>query len=746
MKGSVVLCGSGLELFGGTDMLRKIIAVLNAVILGVICLAPVISAVGTESELFVSPDGDDSASGSITEPLATIEGAKNAAKSINGRVTVYFREGTYSFDKTVTFDENDKSGVTYKAYNSERVVFSSGTAYSGFESCTVNGHPAFKKYVGMDAGFNTLFDENKMLEQGRYPESGYLKVNAVSDDDILVKPEVDSYYHTSQNGMYVDTASFSEFKNINDITVKILHFWKDETLKISDYDAESGHMSFDKGSSMTIKEGDRFFLLNVYEGLNKPGQWYLDKSDGVLYVMPEDGANPEDYTVWGSALETMIAVDGADSISFENIIFRGNGSSYLNEREFSQAAYDVNSCITYKNANDFHIKNCEFRDIAACSIFIGEGVKNAEVDSCVFSNIGAQAVYVRGDNVAVDDESVTKDIRIINNSISDYGRNYYNAVGVLVIHANSVEVAHNEIHDGYYTAISVGWVWGYSYSVTYNNKICDNLIYNIGQGWLSDMGGIYTLGNQPGTVISGNVIHNVAADPGEGGYGGWGIYLDEGSSYITVEKNLVYACGSDAYHLHYGSYNIVRNNIFALSGESQFRVVSAPARVTPEDGGKKTADVYNNILLTDNKVRAVSLIRDKSAWREYNNTYWDISNGGDIYVDVNENPDNAMGIRTAVRKGYITSPIIADPMFKDAANFDFKLNKNSPAVKAGFEIWDYQSAGTLPGIVIGTSSDGGMTAYNAGARNVEMTGARERFHMLLELIYKIYDFLLKLFK
>lgn len=725
-------------------MLRKIIAVLNAVILCIVCFAPIISAADAEIELFVSPDGSDSAEGSIYEPLATLEGAKNAAREKNGRVTVYFREGTYSFDKTVCFDENDKSGVTYKAYNGERVVFSSGTAYSGFERCSVNGLPAFKKYVG-DADFNTLFNENKMLEQGRYPIDGYYRVKSVGDDDISVKPETESEYHSSMNGMYVDTDTFREFKNINDITVKILHFWKDETLRISDYDSATGHLSFDKGSSMTVKEGDRFFLLNVYEGLYKPGQWYLDKTEGMLYVMPEDGVNQDDYTVWGSTVETMISVDGTDSISFENITFRGNTRAYLTEREHSQAAYNADSCVKYKNADDFHIKNCEFRDIASCSVFIGEGVRNAEVDSCVFNNIGAQAVYIRGRNVDVNDDSATKDIRVVNNSISGYGRYYYNAVGVLVIDANSVEVAHNEIHDGYYTAVSVGWVWGYSYSVSYNNKICDNLIYDIGQGWLSDMGGIYTLGNQPGTVISGNVIHNVAADPGEGGYGGWGIYLDEGSSYITVEKNLVYSCGSDAYHLHYGSYNTVRNNIFALSGESQFRVVSALGRVTPADGGKKTVDFYNNILLTDRSARAVSLITDKSAWLEYNNIYWDISNGDDIYVDINNNPDRSMGIRTAVRKGYITAPMIADPMFKDAENYDFELSAESPAVKSGFEAWDYGAAGTLAGTVIGTSLQGGMTEYNAGSQSVEMTGARERFHKLLEFIYKIYAFFTKLF-
>ncbi len=726
-------------------MLRKVISVSAAFILIFCCIVPTAFSAVTENVLYVSPNGSDTADGSFLMPLKSLEGAKNAAKLLNGHVTVYFREGTYSFDKTVEFDKNDKSDVTYKAYDGEKVVFTSGTAYSGFEKCTVNGHDAFKKYVGTDADFNTLFDSEKMLEQSRFPSSGYFKVKSVSDGDIFAKPEVDSEYFTAYNGMYADSSELSKIENLNNATVKILHWWKDETLRISGYDSKTGHIKFDKVSSMSIKEGDRFFILNAYEAVDEPGEWYLDKSDGVLYVIPEEGKSPDDYTVFGSTLETLISVDGADSISFENIIFRGNGRSYYAEREHSQAAYNADSCVKYTNASDFRIRNCEFRDIAACAVFMGENVTNADVDSCIFKNIGAQAVYVRGENVDIEDPRVTKNIRIINNGISEYGRYYYNAVGVLVIHANSVEISHNEIHDGYYTAVSVGWVWGYAYSVTYNNRICDNLIYNIGQGWLSDMGGIYTLGNQPGTVISGNVIHNVSADSGEGGYGGWGIYLDEGSSYITVEKNLVYACGSDAYNLHYGSYNTVRNNIFALSGESQCSVVSNFSRAIANDGGKMAADVYNNIFLTDKKTRAVSHISDKTAWNEYNNTYWDLSDKDDIYVDKSDNPKEAMGIYTAIGKGYVTSPVIADPGFADAASFDFELNENSPAIKSGFEKWDYNNAGTINGTALGVSEIGGKTAYNANAQGVSMTSSKERFHFILEIIYKIRNLLQRFF-
>lgn len=693
-----------------------------------------------KKEIYVSPNGNDNSEGDIGSPLATLAAAKEKAKKLGSGATVYFREGTYTISETVRFDESDSSDVTYKAYNGERVVFTLGVPYTGFEECTVNGVRAFKKDIGKDADLNILFNEREAFTKTRYPESGYLRVKEISDSDIMPEADGSDYYFAPLNGMYAEAGEIGEFKNMTDVIVRILHFWKDEMLPVSSFDSESGHFKFSKYASMSIKQNDRFFLENVFEMLRKPGQWYLDKAEGILYVIPNDGDSPAEYTVDGAMLETMISVDGANGISFENIIFRGNGFSYSVERDFSQAAYDATPCISYENARNFSIKNCEFRDIAACSVFLGRAVQNASVESCIFDNIGAQAVYIRGENVDVSNENVTKDIRVTNNSISKYGRVFFNAVGVLVIHANSVEISHNEIHDGYYTAVSVGWVWGYSYSVTYNNKICDNLIYNIGQGWLSDMGGIYTLGNQPGTVISGNVIHNVAADPDEGGYGGWGIYLDEGSSYITVEKNLAYSCGSNAYHLNYGSYNTVRNNIFVLSGESQFKTVSNLGRVTPDDGGKKTIDLFNNIILTDGGTRAVSNISDKAAWNEYNNIYWDLSLGDDIYIDIGDRADRSIGIQRAMVKGLVTSPTIADPMFRDAANFDFELSPDSPAIAAGFEPWDYADAGTVKGTVIGTATEGGATPYNAESAHVPMTKAKEAFHFLVEFFCKIINF------
>ena len=76
---------------------------------------------------------------------------------------------------------------------------------------------------------------------------------------------------------------------------------------------------------------------------------------------------------------------------------------------------------------------------------------------------------------------------------------YHSGIGVFARHTFGNTVAHNHIHDFYYSGISCGWVWGYSDSVSQNNRFEKNHIHSLGKGWLSDMGGIYTLGVQPGT-------------------------------------------------------------------------------------------------------------------------------------------------------------------------------------------------------------------------------------------------------
>lgn len=710
--------------------------------------------------LYVSADASADGQGTLSDPVS-LQGAKDKLKTMKETVvegdkaTVYLMGGTYSVDDTIKFTADDMPNVTYKAYDKNRVEITGAKPITGFTESTANGVKVFTKKIDKTVGvysFKSLFSDTNELRVPRFPEEGYFTVKATApEDDIWTEENRPWEYTLGQRSFYGDTADLTvDFRNPQDVNVRILHFWHDELAFIKNFDKASGKVTMSRPSSMLIQDFDRYYFENVFEALNEPGEWYLDSQEGLLYYVPFEGEKADTLTLYGSDVEQLIEINGVNGISFENIAFTrtdweipSKGSklsmgdwSVQNDMDFPQAALDVKGVVTVNYAENIHFKNCEFTDLGASGLKFMDGVKNSSVENSYFENIAATAIYAGGMNCLPDEPDYTSNITIKNNEIYKYGRKFYCAIGIHITYCDTAEVVNNEIHDGYYTGISCGWVWGYAYHVTKNINISRNLIYNIGQGWLSDMGGIYMLGKQPGTVLSENVIHNVAADPGEGGYGGWGIYLDEGSSFMSVEKNLVYACGSQSLNIHYGEGNVIRNNIAALSAEGQ---------VNPGiDKGEShaTAMYYNNIFLTNENVPIYINMLNTSHFYDNSNVMWSLSKGDDLCFKIR---DDIINLSTAQKEGYINYPIIEDPGFKDAKNFDFALTEESPAVASNFEIWDYSVAGTIEGTIIGLTKEGGKTPYNAEAKAQpikEITG--EMFPKHLSVIVSVLPVILLL--
>ena len=347
-----------------------------------------------------------------------------------------------------------------------------------------------------------------------------------------------------------------------------------------------------------------------------------------------------------------------------------------------QAAYEVPAAINISASKEINFTDCLFENISYTAVKFNNAAENCNITSCKFNEIGGNAVFIHGEFVV---PATTKNINVTDCHIGFYGRIFNNAIGILLTNAIDCDLSHNEIHDGWYTGISVGWSWGYADNPTNGIKINNNLIYNIGNGWLSDMGGIYTLGIQPDTVISGNVIHNVGCYEGSTGYGGWGIYLDEGSSEILVEKNLVYDCSSQAFHQHYGKDNMVRNNIFAFGGEGQF--------IVSRQEEHNSLTLANNILVGDNTVMYKDSVK-KNWFKDDSNLYWDYKNGGNVYSGKSMKVVERHTLVVMTARGYYNNAVYADPLFRDIENRDFTLAENSPAFETGFEAWTYD-AGTL---------------------------------------------------
>lgn len=727
--------------------MKKILSLLLAIAMLATVSVISVSADQGLAELYVSAFGSDRNDGTAAAPLKTVAAAKEKLRTLKGSCTgakVYVGEGIYPFDETMCFTAEDLPDTEFIGTGDVR--FTGSYEIKGFTEEIVNGVRAFTADVAGNADFKSLFNGDKQLTQPRYPEKGYFTVKATDpENDLWTEQNAPWSLCYGQHTFFADKKDLgSGFKNQTDVVVRILHYWHDEMMTVEGIDLSTGRVSLSRPSTMLIRDIDRYYFENVFEALNEPGEWYLDKAQQKLYYIPEAGETPETTVLRASSLERLIDINGVNGISFTGIRFEQtdwNITDVKNSAWWSgwrsavnidapQAAFDVKGVITVNNAENVHFTNCEFVNLGATAVKFVNNVKHSSVENCYFENIAATGIFIGCDNLDFNDPKTTADITIRNNEIYKYGRKFFCAIGIQITFCDTAYIENNEIHDGYYTGISDGWTWGYDYQLTRNINIKNNLIYNIGQGWLSDMGGIYTLGIQPGTVLSGNVIHNVAADPGEGGYGGWGIYLDEGSSEILVEKNLVFACGSDGYYLHYGKDNTVRNNIFALNANSQLR-----GALSSE--GHKTADFTGNIVLTDENVPALSYAWKKGEYTFSDNILWNLAGTKKLFFIEKDYFDKAMSYETAKRKHFIAKNVIADPCFTDPANFDFTIPENSPVFALGFEGWDYSDAGTVKGSVIGCGRTGGATVYNDEVRAQTYSDAREYFSVFNNIINAI---------
>ncbi|NQV32767.1 MAG: right-handed parallel beta-helix repeat-containing protein, partial [Phycisphaeraceae bacterium] len=265
--------------------------------------------------------------------------------------------------------------------------------------------------------------------------------------------------------------------------------------------------------------------------------------------------------------------------------------------------------------------------------------------------------------------------------IAHAGRLHPAAIGVWVGHSPYNVIRHNDVYDLYYSAFSLGWVWGYAPSQAHHNEVAFNHAHHIGQRVLSDMGCIYTLGVAPGTTIHDNHFHDVISY----GYGGWGLYTDEGSTGVVMKNNLVYRCSRGGFHQHYGKENQIVNNILAYGGEHQVQ------RTRTEE---HTSFFFErNIVLWDNDSPLLGSNWKDNHFKLDHNLYW--HTGKPVKF-----PGNLDLAQWQEQRQQDLHSVIADPGFVNPAADDYRLNEDSPALKLGFKPFDFTRAGRRRPLVL----------------------------------------------
>ena len=188
------------------------------------------------------------------------------------------------------------------------------------------------------------------------------------------------------------------------------------------------------------------------------------------------------------------------------------------------------------------------------------------------------------------------------------------------------------------------------------------------------MGAVYTLGNSPGTVISKNIIHDIDSYS----YGGWGLYTDEGSQDVVMENNLVYNTKSGGFHQHYGKNNIIQKNIFVNSRLQQIQATRVE---------KHTSFFFKNNIVSYSQGELLAGPWDKILVESENNLYWN-SAGESVSI-------KGKSLEDWQKTGKEKDSRVGDPKFIDPEKLNFKVSKDSPALKLEIDFDFIEKAGLL---------------------------------------------------
>ncbi|MFA7231518.1 MAG: right-handed parallel beta-helix repeat-containing protein [Victivallaceae bacterium] len=701
----------------------------------------------SENDLMVALPGGSKTNecGKLTSghgPFSSVEAARDAIRKLraNGKCTekvnIWIREGVYALNETLFFTSED-SNACYKAYPGEKVIFSGGVAVENWQESKLGKKRLWTADVSgimKQAGaFKQLFIDGKRCPRNRFPKTGFLKLGDITPD---IKKELfdgtDKIVVEQKN----ELLPIKSFKNVELIA---LHFWIEERLPVKSFDPETGVITSSRRTRFSVA-GDKNigYLENVAEAFTDAGEWYLDEDKAVLHYLPRKHEKLGVTRAVIPKLKQLLRLDGephtnnyVENLHFENIEFQYSAwiqpdwgakrfhpnlprskwrtncackwdQNYEKNELYGampQGAVDIPGVIYLEGAKNCAISGCELKHLGWYGIELADGCSGNQITGNTICDMGAGGIKVGGEQDAANKNELTFDNTIADNHIFSGGHVYMSALGIGLFHTFGNLVAHNHLHDLKYTGISCGWVWGYGDNVTRENRIEKNHIHHIGDGSLSDMGGIYLLGVQPGTRISGNLIHDIRKYY----YGGWGIYTDEGSSHIVIENNICYNLDSQGFHQHFGRENIIRNNIFVSGREGAAALTQGTGRNTgfehPGVNSTCAATFCNNIFVTNGTPFFFNPNKESMAYlnKEFFsdlNLFWDISQKN-ILLGVGdfEKVEKTYSLKKWRMLGFDLKSLFGNPKFKNLNKFDFRLRKSSPAFKLGFKPVDMSDVG-----------------------------------------------------
>ena len=688
--------------------------------------------------LCVSPNGNDAWSGALGEPnrrqsdgpFATLARARDevrklkAAGRLRAGATVLVRGGTYELMETFALGAEDsgtaEAPVVYRAFGGEKVILTGSRAVGGFRphrGSILQASLKGTKLAGV--AFRQLFFRGTRMVMARYPNVDPKDPHFGTWAHVLapVRGHVKSRFRCTDDVI----KNWTKVGHAQ-VCIHPAYGWGWNIVPVKSASRADATITLARNTSYDIRVGDRYFVQNLPEELDAPGEWVLDRDTATLSFWPPAEVREGDVRV--PVTKTIVAMKGASHVSVEG---------------FTIEACDGDA-VRIDDCESCRVARCTIRNCGGWGVAIRGGHRSGAVGNNIYAT-GSGGVFLsggdpktlaRGDNVAT------------NNYIHHVAAIHRTYRGGLLVGGVGNTASHNLIHDCYHQGIGLGGN---------DNTVELNIVHHTNLG-SEDTGGLYMSSRNylsRGNVIRHNVFHHV------GGFGKanswrpvqngrvkfqypqftWGIYLDAPETGCHVYGNVLYSVPVCGLFNHSGKDNTWENNI----------IVDAPAFRASVWGRRKLFDTswshvrrareegyldaylqhYPDLRRYDeNEARANTMFhcrfvrnilyytpeggkwlreRNRSAWGggqlvwtyrghrddfgefafDHNLVYAPPGIDAKFELTLTPGPRRLLSWDEWRATGKDAHSVFADPLFVDPANHDYRLRPDSPALKLGFK-------------------------------------------------------------
>ena len=507
-------------------------------------------------DLYVSPQGSDNADGGVDTPLASLVGARDRVRQLGvliKPVNVWFNSGTYWFPEPVVFDAEDSGSadapILYRSLPEADVRFSGGQLVSNW---VLVADPEILRRLPEEARDHVLVADLKaqgIVNYGRIgrrgsgrgipqEERGWIEAELFWDDEPMTLArwpnsgfrgihEVDE----SHERITIDSDRLTRW--VDDVDPWILAYWLYDWAELYEpiVGLEADNQVVLRSSDITPGYGidpgrARWYAFNLLSEIDRPGEYYIDRVNGLLYVWPPTPVGRAVLSQSGG----LIRASNLNYVTFQGITFEVSRST----------------AVVIDGGNHCKVVASIIRNTGERAVQVNGGVEH-EVYGCDIYATGTGGIHMSGGNRTI---LAPSGHNAENNHVHHYARRKRTYMPAIGIHGVGGRIAHNLIHDGPHMALTAS---GNDHILEYNE--IHNVVYESRDAGAFYVGRDFT---QRGTVLRYNYWHQIL---GADGHGGMTIYLDDQHSGHIIHGNL-FESVTNAVFIGGGVDNTVTNNVF----------------------------------------------------------------------------------------------------------------------------------------------------------------------------------------